>query len=176
MAAAAVLAAILLLAAAQSARADIPAECWAHIEAALEAEREYSRLGDERGRKARKIERSMTEAAQAGGMASLAVLQRFFDVDLPDFFRTILARDDAHKRAVEPLWDFMGCVRGEDRTVMEALADTACGELLPPLEPGGPEFASLLRPLYCGEGDMIITGTPRPEGDDLAASSGAARE
>ena len=96
-----------------AARADIPQECWLHIEHVLEAEREYHRLENERGSKARRIERSMTEAARNGDQASLAVLQRFFEIDLPDFFRTILARDDAHDAMLQPFWDFVQCARDE---------------------------------------------------------------
>ena len=103
-----------IIAAAPAARADIPNGCWLHIEHVLEAEREYHRLENERGRKARRIERSMTEAARTGGYASLAVLQRFFHVDLPDLFRTILSRDDAHDAMLQPFWDFVQCARDEE--------------------------------------------------------------
>ena len=66
-----------------------------------------------------------------------------------------------------PIIDICRDVLGAGSEPAETLADTACEELMPsPLEPGGPEFASLLRPLYCGEGDMIIVGTPRPEDTD----------
>lgn len=100
------------------ARADIPQECWVHMDGVFQAQGEHYRLKRERNLQAHRIERSMTEAArtanEAGLYGSLAVLQRFFETDLPDFLQTILAMDDAHDAMEKPLMEFVQCARDED--------------------------------------------------------------